>query len=100
MCLSVVLCYVLCSVYVLFVNEWTDPTSPLNKAVKLTNLFSTDQNGEQPVLSFFTGDDPTEESFYTHRRLHRLRPFDIASIVIGIIAVIGLVVYNIRRIIR
>jgi len=80
----------------LFVNEWTDPKSPLNKAVQNSTLFTIDQTGKQPAISFVEDDNPMT-SRYSRRRL---KPLHVASITIGIIATIGLSIYNIRRIIR
>jgi hypothetical protein len=70
----------------LFVQQWSDPTSPLNKAVNNTSLFSIDPRGKQPLISFMVETAETVSS-------HANRGVLAASALAGIVATMFLATY-------
>ena len=75
----------------LFVTQWSDPTSPLIKAVNNTTLFSLDTAGGHPLISFMAETDSS------HVRRVKKSGVVAASIILGLVATLFLVVYTIRR---
>jgi hypothetical protein len=71
----------------LLVNQWTDPTSPLNKAVNTSALFSIDPRGKTPMISFIV------EAVSHHARRLKMEGILVASIFFGVVAIMFLAVW-------
>ena len=77
----------------MLVQQWTDPTSPLNKAVNNTELFSIDPRGKQPLISFMI----ETETVSSHANRMKMGGVFAASILVGIVATIFLALVTASR---